>query len=155
MSTEENNGINCDEIYGHWNNNAGIQPTNVIGFIYKIQNLITGKKYIGKKLLRFKVTKKPLKGRINKRRDTKESDWKVYTGSCFQLNDDIDKIGKKHFKFEILTWCQSKSELTYQEMKQIILANALYDIDYYNEYVGGRVRIRKSQLSVLPGIQSL
>jgi len=60
------------------------------------------------------------------------------------LNDDITKIGKENFKFEILSWCKSKSELSYEEMKQIIIANALYDNSYYNEYVGGRVRIRKT-----------
>ena len=124
--------------YGHWTNTAGNIPELCVGFIYRITNVLSGRKYIGKKLLRFKTSKKPLKGR------TKESDWKVYTGSCNQLNDDILKYGKNDFKFEILSWCANKSELSYEEMKQIILANALFDKDYYNEYVGGRVRIRKN-----------
>jgi hypothetical protein len=128
--------------YGHWKV-YGDMPKDVIGFIYKITNNINNRKYIGKKLLKFKTSKKPLKGRINKRRGTKESDWRTYTGSCNQLNEDISKIGKDQFSFEILSWCKSKSDLSYEEMKQIILANALYDKDYYNEYVGGRVRIRK------------
>ena len=129
--------------YGHWTNTAGEIPEECIGFIYKIINTANNRKYIGKKLLKFKVTKKPLKGRVNKRRSTKESDWKTYTGSCNQLNEDIQKIGKDKFTFEILSWCKNKSDLSYEEIKQIILANALYDNDYYNEYVGGRVRIRK------------
>jgi hypothetical protein len=128
--------------YGHWKVTTDI-PEESIGFIYKITNLDNNRKYIGKKLLKFKTSKKPLKGRVNKRRGTKESDWKSYTGSCNQLNEDIVKIGKDKFSFEILCWCKSKSDLSYAEMKQIILANALYDKDYYNEYVGGRVRIRK------------
>ena len=127
---------------GHWLFEGEI-PTESMGFIYKITNIINNKKYIGKKLLKFKVTKKPLKGNKNKRRSLKESDWKTYTGSCNQLNEDIAKTGKEHFKFEILCWCKSKSELSYEEMKQIIISNALFDINYYNEYVGGRVRIRK------------
>ncbi len=49
-----------------------------IGFVYLITNLTNGKKYIGKKLAKFKVTKKPLKGKKNKRRSTKESDWRTY-----------------------------------------------------------------------------
>jgi Putative endonuclease segE, GIY-YIG domain len=129
--------------YGHWTNTAGDIPEECIGFIYRICNTSNNRKYIGKKLLKFKVTKKPLKGRVNKRRSTKESDWKTYTGSCNQLNEDIGKIGKDKFTFEILSWCKNKSDLSYEEIKQIILANALYDKDYYNEYVGGRVRIRK------------
>jgi Putative endonuclease segE, GIY-YIG domain len=129
--------------YGHWTNTAGDIPEECIGFIYRICNTSNNRKYIGKKLLKFKVTKKPLKGRVNKRRSAKESDWKTYTGSCNQLNEDIGKIGKDKFTFEILSWCKNKSDLSYEEIKQIILANALYDKDYYNEYVGGRVRIRK------------
>ena len=52
-----------------------------IGFVYLITNLTNNKKYIGKKLTKFKVTKKPLKGKKNKRRSTKESDWRTYWGS--------------------------------------------------------------------------
>ena len=129
--------------YGHWMCTVGDIPKICVGFIYKITNTCNNRKYIGKKLLKFKTSRKPLKGRINKRRGTKESDWRTYTGSCNQLNEDIEKIGKDKFTFEILCWCESKSNLSYEEMKQIILANALYDKDYYNEYVGGRVRIRK------------
>ena len=34
--------------------------------------------YVGKKLATFKTTKKHLKGRKNKKRSTKESDWNTY-----------------------------------------------------------------------------
>jgi hypothetical protein len=132
-----------EEERGHWKFSGDI-PLDSIGFIYKITNLSNNKKYIGKKLLRFKVTKKPLKGNVNKRRSTKVSDWKTYTGSCNQLNLDIEKLGKSNFLFEVLSWQKSKSELNYAEIKEIIMANALFDTDYYNEYVGGKVRIRKS-----------
>ena len=48
-------------------------PQEYIGFVYLITNLTNDKKYIGKKLAQFKVTKKPLKGKkeqktINKRK---------------------------------------------------------------------------------------
>jgi Putative endonuclease segE, GIY-YIG domain len=129
--------------YGHWEYLDNINITDYIGFVYKITNLTNQKKYIGKKLLIFSKTLPPLKGRVNKRRGTKESDWRTYTGSCNQLNEDIEKIGKDKFTFEILSWCKNKSDLSYEEIKQIIFANALFDKDYYNEYVGGRVRIRK------------
>jgi Putative endonuclease segE, GIY-YIG domain len=129
--------------YGHWTNAAGNRPEECIGFIYRICNTTNNRKYIGKKLLKFKTIKKPLKGRVNKRRGLCDSDWRTYTGSCNQLNEDIEKIGKDKFTFEILSWCKNKSDLSYEEMKQIIFANALFDKDYYNEYVGGRVRIRK------------
>ena len=37
-----------------------------VGFVYLITNLTNDKKYIGKKLAQFKVTKKPLKGKRTK-----------------------------------------------------------------------------------------
>ena len=41
-------------------------PEEYVGFVYLITNLTNGKKYIGKKLAQFKVTKKPLKGKARK-----------------------------------------------------------------------------------------
>ena len=38
-------------------------PEEYCGFVYLITNLTNGKKYVGKKLSQFKVTKKPLKGK--------------------------------------------------------------------------------------------
>jgi len=59
------------------------------GFVYLITNTTTGQKYIGKKLAKFKTTKPPLKGKKNKRRGTKESDWREYYGSSDRLNADV------------------------------------------------------------------
>ena len=53
-------------------------PEDCEAFVYLITNLIDHKKYVGKKLAKFKTTKNPLKGRKNKRRGTKESDWRTY-----------------------------------------------------------------------------
>jgi len=64
-------------------------PENCVGFVYLITNLVNDKKYIGKKLARFKVTKPPLKGKKRKRRSTKESDWRDYWGSSDHLNNDV------------------------------------------------------------------
>ena len=68
-------------------------PDDVEGFVYVITNLVDNRKYIGKKLARFKTTKPPLKGRKNKRRGTKESDWRTYWGSSDHLNADVKKLG--------------------------------------------------------------
>ena len=43
-------------------------PDDCEGFVYLITNLTNDKKYVGKKLARFKVTRPPLKGKKNKRR---------------------------------------------------------------------------------------
>ena len=54
-------------------------PDEYEGFVYLITNLKTGQKYVGKKLAKFKTTKPPLKGKKNKRRGYKESDWSCPT----------------------------------------------------------------------------
>ena len=130
--------------YGHWTIKGGI-PEDAIGFIYKVTNNKTNRKYIGKKLLKFKKTQKPLKGNKNKRRSLIDSKWREYTGSSTALNEDIKNIGKENFTFEILCWANCKSELNYAELREIITVDALHDPLYYNEFVGGKIRIRKPQ----------
>ena len=61
-------------------------PEDCEAFVYLITNLTNNKKYVGKKLAKFKTTKPPLKGRKNKRRGHKESDWRTYWGSSDHLN---------------------------------------------------------------------
>ena len=41
-------------------------PDGVEAFVYLITNLTNNRKYIGKKLAKFKTTKPPLKGKKNK-----------------------------------------------------------------------------------------
>ena len=74
-----------------------ILPQDVEGFVYLITNLTNNKKYVGKKLAKFKTTKPPLKGKKNKRRGYKESDWKEYWGSSDHLNEDVSKLGPDKF----------------------------------------------------------
>ena len=70
-------------------------PEGIEGFVYLITNITTQQKYVGKKLARFKTTKPPLKGKKNKRRGYKESDWKTYWGSSDRLNADVQTLGEK------------------------------------------------------------
>ena len=77
-------------------------PDDYEGFVYLITNTTTGQKYIGKKLAKFKTTKPPLKGKKNKRRGTKESDWREYYGSSDRLNAGVETLGEDKFTREIL-----------------------------------------------------
>lgn len=133
--------------FGHWilpvNEPQGI-PINAIGFVYMITNTITGKKYIGKKLLQNRKKRKPLKGRVNARRYMIESDWKSYMGSSPLLHSDIEKYGKDKFKFEILSFQPSKLLLAYHETKSIIDRNAIFSNEYWNEVCNLRIRNKKS-----------
>ena len=114
-------------------------PLDCEGFVYLITNLANNKKYIGKKLARFKVTKPPLKGRKNKRRSTKESDWKTYWGSSDHLNADVEEFGEENFTREILHYCQSRGMLSYIEAKEQFDREVLLTDEYYNGIINVRV----------------
>ena len=105
------------------------------GFVYIITNLKTKKSYIGCKQY-FNYRKKKRKS---------ESNWKTYMGSSKHLLEDIKKIGKKNFKFEIIEEFKNKRSLRYYEcyyqMKHNVLTSTLEGTDeaaYYNNYVGGK-----------------
>ena len=87
-------------------------PDEYEGFVYLITNKTTGQKYVGKKLTKFKTTKPPLKGKKNKRRGTKESDWKTYYGSSDRLNADVAALGEDKFTREILYLCKGRGEMS-------------------------------------------
>jgi hypothetical protein len=125
---------------GHWLVNEGvIFNEETFGFIYEIINTATGKKYIGKKQCKTKLKRKPLKGKKNKRIEIKDSDWREYTSSSTELNEDIKKYGKNKFIFKIIKICGSKWELAYFEIKEQIDKNVLFREDYYNGIINVRI----------------
>jgi len=125
---------------GHWilNEDVNIKEDS-FGFIYEITNNVNKKKYIGKKQCKSKLKRKPLKGKVNRRIEIVESDWRDYTSSSNELNEDIEKYGKKNFTFKILRICQSKWELAYFEIKEQIDRNVLMRNDYYNGIINVRI----------------
>ena len=114
-------------------------PKDCEAFVYLITNIITHQKYVGKKLAKFKTTKKPLKGRKNKRRGTKESDWKTYWGSSEQLQDDVLKLGEHRFTREILHYCSSRGVASYIEAQEQFDRKVLETDDYYNGIINVRI----------------
>ena len=125
---------------GHWLINEDVYIfENMFGFIYEITNKVNSKKYIGKKQCVRKIKRKPLKGKTRNRIDQKESDWKTYTSSSKELNEDIQKYGKENFEFRILKVCGSKWELGYEEIKEQIARDVLRRDDYYNGIINVRI----------------
>ena len=120
-------------------------PEGYIGFVYIITNTLNNRRYIGKKLTQFKRSKKPLKGRTNKRRYTVESDWRDYYGSSDELTADVELLGKEKFTREILYWCKNKSELSYIEAREQFTHKVLESRDWYN----GHIRVRVHQKGIL------
>ena len=97
------------------------------------------KSYIGKKQCLTTLKRRPLKGNKNKRHSIKETDWRSYTSSSRELNEDIIKYGKEAFVFEIVKWCHSKFGLSYSECKLQIEKEVLLSEKYYNGVINLRV----------------
>ena len=125
-------------------------PDEYEGFVYLITNLKTQQKYVGKKLAKFKTTKPPLKGKKNKRRGYKESDWREYWGSSDRLNEDVKQLGEKNFTREILYYCKSRAEMSYIEAREQFDRRVLETDEYYNGIinvrVGGSNKLRQALL---------
>ena len=127
-------------------------PEEYEGFVYLITNTTNNKKYIGKKLAKFKTTKPPLKGRKNKRRGHKESDWRTYWGSSDHLNADVLELGEDKFRREILYYCPSRGVASYIEAREQFERRVLETDDYYNGIINVRVggsKILKEALKTL------
>ena len=127
-----------------------IVPEDCIGFVYCITNLVTERKYIGKKLAKFSKTSYKtvkLKNGTKKKKKIRskvDSDWKEYYGSSTELTADIEKLGKENFKREILHYCKSKAECTYIEARTQFERKVLESDDYYNGQIS--CRIHKSHI---------
>ena len=114
-------------------------PDEYEGFVYLITNTTNNQKYVGKKLAKFKTTKPPLKGKKNKRRGYKESDWKDYWGSSDRLNADVNELGAEKFTREILYLCKGRGEMSYIEAREQFDRRVLETDEYYNGIINVRV----------------
>ncbi len=127
-------------------------PEDCEAFVYLITNITDNRKYVGKKLAKFKTTKPPLKGRKNKRRGTKESDWRDYWGSSDNLLRDVEELGTDKFTREILHYCKSRGVASYLEAKEQFDRRVLETDEYYNGIINVRVggsKILKEELRKL------
>ena len=111
------------------------------GFVYIIHNTLYRRKYVGKKRFHQKRRLKPLKGKKRGRIKITESDWREYTGSSEFLNADIERLGKQHFVFEIVSFHPNYTEVNYHELRLKMILNVLEERDaagdriYYNRNI--------------------
>ena len=123
---------------GHWQTSQPI-PAEPFGFVYLITNNANGRMYVGKKLMAAVHKKQPLKGKKNKRHSIKETNWKEYTGSSNDLNEDIIKYTKSQFTFIILKFCACKWEMSYYEAVEQVNRQVLLSEVYYNGILNLRI----------------
>ena len=73
-----------------------------------------------------------------------DSGWRGYTGSCNELNEELEQLGKEAYTFEILKLCKTKSELGYTETKiqfELDVLNSVLEDGsraYYNSNIMNR-----------------
>jgi hypothetical protein len=128
-------------------NNTPVEelPDDCIGFVYLITNLVSGRKYIGKKLAKFsKTTYKTVKLKNGTKKKKKirskvDSDWRDYYGSSDELSKDVAALGQDKFKREITHYCKSKAECSYIEAREQFTHRVLESADYYNGQISVRV----------------
>ena len=121
-------------------------PKELFGFTYMV-TFTDGTKYIGKKQIwsyrNVKLGKKALAAREDKRSSKKElriyeSKWREYEGSSQHRGSRI--VAKK----EILDWCWTKTQLTYEETRQQFVHDVLFDDTFLNANILGKFFVARS-----------
>jgi hypothetical protein len=123
-----------DEVY----NPEEIDRKEVYGFVYQIECMETGRKYIGKK---FFWARKTRQVKLKKKKYLGESDWRNYWGSSDRLQEEINK-NKDGFTRTILRLCKTKSECAYYEAKYQFECDCLLREDYFNDWIAVKVTRR-------------
>lgn len=129
-------------------------PLKAIGFIYIIEH-VSGKKYVGKKLL-TKAATKTVNGKKKKYR--KPSDWQEYWSSSPWLQEIIEQEGKENFTRTILMFCNAKGELNYAEEKLQYCWNVLESDAWYNSNIRSRIfgkHVEKYNVSEINDVRKL
>ena len=109
------------------------------GFVYLITNLTSSRKYIGRKYF-WSFRKPPGK----KRKVKKESDWKKYYGSCPELKEEIERLGRQNFSRTILSLHKTPGKTNFEETRQLFINGVLTEsLDtggpaYYNSNILSR-----------------
>lgn len=116
-------------------------PDGYVAFVYIITNTTNDRKYIGKKLFKFRKSSKR-KGKTVRKQV--ESDWQDYFGSNKELLGDVQSLGEDKFTREVIRLCKTKGESSYYEAKQQFDNDVLFSDLWYNAWIS--VKITKTHL---------
>ena len=121
------------EVVSHWTGpKANLEKYE--GFVYLIENLLTGKLYIGRKYL-WSTRRIKVEGKKRRTVVRQESNWKTYTSSSKDLNADIKLLGKENFSFKILSFYETKGKTNYAEVKEQFTRDVLNSKNEDGEYL--------------------
>ena len=90
------------------------------GFVYNITNLTNQRQYIGRKYFWQHRTPKGKKRKVKS-----ESDWKKYYGSCPELKEDIERLGRQSFSRTILSLHKTPGKTNFEETRQLFAHGVL------------------------------
>lgn len=110
---------------------------NAHGMVYLIEEISTGKMYIGQKQLWTKKTRT-----INKKKKKikVDSDWKKYWSSSSYIKEKVLNEGHDDFRRYVLMLCISTGQLNYMEMKLQMDLRVLEKPEFYlNGFIGGKI----------------
>ena len=109
------------------------------GFVYRIVNKENGREYIGRKYFwKFRTPKG------KKRKVKSESDWKKYYGSCPELKEEVERLGRQNFSRTILSLHKTVGKTNFEETRQLFVHGVLTEqLDdgtpkYYNSNILSR-----------------
>lgn len=125
-------------------------PEDSVGFVYLVEHIPTGRKYIGKKALYHSKKLPPLKGKKRSRRVLKESDWKTYFGSNLEVRGLVKEGKTEEFKRVMLKVVNSKKLLTYFETKYLFINEVLEpgNEHFFNDNIAGKF-YRKDFINII------
>jgi hypothetical protein len=118
---------------GHW---GGLKanPHQHLGFIYLIEDVTAGRKYIGRK--NYWLKKSGAKGCKTAIADKtsekwkpscwKESSWRTYKGSSPSFQKWQEKYPEHEYSYTILRQCRNRSEIHYGEVEELVLRGAMW-----------------------------
>jgi hypothetical protein len=128
-----------------YNGEPYYEPGEYYGFVYEIENLLSGRKYIGKKFF-WSIKRK----QVNKKRKSYkvESDWKEYWSSSDELKTDVETLGRENFKRTIIHLCFNKGTANYLEAKEQFTRSVLENKElWYNSWIS--VKVMRSHVKLL------
>lgn len=122
---------------------------NLAGFVYLIEHVTTGRRYIGSKMF-WTYRIKKVKGR--RKRAKVESNWRKYKSSSKAIVAEIKEDGAEQFKFTILQFYARTWDVRYWETSFQFQNNVLHQITkdgspaFYNDSIAGKYYRRHVQI---------